>query len=337
MRRVAAMLAFPGLALLAATAVPPSADSGTPSPPATSPASPPGMSADRPVDAPGLHNVVAYADGLWCGGVPEGDAGFASLRAWGIRTVISVDGAVPDAARAARFGLRYVHLPIGYDGFDDARRLQLARAVRDLPGPVYLHCHHGKHRAAGAGAAVAVTLGKLTTAQATARMRVSGTAPTYPGLYACAANASPAAADDIAAVPAEFPEATRPSGLVESMIAVDAGVDRLVAIERAGWKAPADHPDLVPAAEAAAVAEQLRLLAEAPDSARHPDGFRALLARDHAAAQRLEDLLAGEPAASPERLAAELRSLQAGCKECHAAYRDRRRSAPDNPKSPAPR
>ena len=90
---------------------------------------PPSPQAQSPSDAPGLHNVVAFGPGCWSGSMPEGDAGFASLQSWGVRTVISVDGAVPDVARAARFGLRYVHLPIGYDGFDEARKLELVRAV----------------------------------------------------------------------------------------------------------------------------------------------------------------------------------------------------------------
>lgn len=44
-----------------------------------------------------------------------------------------------------------IHLPIGYNGFDENRRLELVRATRDAiqEGPVYIHCHHGKHTACG--------------------------------------------------------------------------------------------------------------------------------------------------------------------------------------------
>src|SRR5205814_1359060 len=88
------------------------------------------------LDLPGLHNVFRVTGRLYSGSSPEDDAGFRSLQRLGIRTVITVDGARPDVERARRFGLRYVHLPIGYDGVPEARAYQLARAVRDLPGPV---------------------------------------------------------------------------------------------------------------------------------------------------------------------------------------------------------
>jgi len=122
----------------------------------------PSMDDERPLDLPGLHNIVAFHADVWSGSVPEGDAGFDALKSRGVRTILSVDGALPDLDRARARGMRYVHLPIGYDGFDDARKVELARAVRDLPRPIYIHCHHGKHRSAGASAAIAVSLGWLT-------------------------------------------------------------------------------------------------------------------------------------------------------------------------------
>lgn len=293
-----------------------------PAPPAQTP--PPGTAASTPIDAPGLLNVVAYAPAVWSGSAPVGDAGFATLRAWGVQTVISVDGATPDLARAKAFGVRYIHLPIGYDGFDDARKLQLVRAVRDLPKPIYIHCHHGKHRSAGAAGTIAVSLGWLTNEAALARMKVSGTAPNYTGLYACTASASLLSAATIDQASPEFPSVTRPSGLVEAMLAIDDTNDRLVAIERAGWKVPADHADLVPAAEAAALADHLRLLAASPSIAARPQSFRDLLAKSQGLAQRIEDQLTTVPSGDPARLSAEMQALQATCKECHANARNQR-------------
>src|SRR5207302_1722064 len=77
-------------------------------------------------DLPGLHNVHCVADRLYSGSVPEGDAGFASLRRLGVQTAISVDGARPDVDRARRFGLRYVHIPVGYDGVPEPQALRPA-------------------------------------------------------------------------------------------------------------------------------------------------------------------------------------------------------------------
>ena len=135
----------------------------TPQPPARTLATVevPTVDDDKPRDLTGLHNVVAYHDGFYSGGVPESNAGFDTLSAMGVRTIISVDGAVPDVDAAKARGIRYIHLPIGYNGFDESRKKELVRATRDAMyvGPVYMHCHHGKHRSAGAAGTVAASLG----------------------------------------------------------------------------------------------------------------------------------------------------------------------------------
>lgn len=316
------ILVWASTATLGAPALPPTT---APISPAQTP--PPTTATNAPIDAPGLLNVVAYGPSVWSGSAPVGDAGFATLKAWGVQTVISVDGAAPDLTRASANGIRYVHLPIGYDGFDDARKLQLVRAVRDLPKPIYIHCHHGKHRSAGAAATIAVSLGWLTTEAALARMKISGTAPNYTGLYACTASASLLSATTIDQASPEFPSITRPNGLVDAMLTIDDTNDRLTAIEHAGWKVPTDHSDLVPVAEAAALADHLRLLAASPEIAARPTSFRDLLAKSQSIAQRLEDQLSTVPSGDPARLSADMQALQATCKECHASARNQR-SAP---------
>ncbi len=318
MRSLIALLAAAGLGACTPSRVPPTAV------PMAAVAPPPTIRATKPADAPGLHNVVAYGPGLWSGSLPEGDAGFATLRAWGVRTVISVDGAEPDLARAQAAGIRYVHLPIGYNGFDEARKLELARAVHDLPGPIYVHCHHGKHRSAGAAATVAVALGMMGTEQAVARMRVSGTAPGYTGLYACAAQATPLAAAQLAAARGDFPAVTRPNGFVAAMVSIDEELEHLKAIEAAGWAVPADHPDLVPPAVAGALADHFRLLQDDPASKARPPAFTQMLAKAARDAQLVEDALAAPMAADARAaaLADPMRALAASCKDCHVRYRD---------------
>jgi protein tyrosine phosphatase (PTP) superfamily phosphohydrolase (DUF442 family) len=288
----------------------------------------PTIDAAAPVDVPGLHNVVAFAPDVLSGSVPEGDAGFDSLKAWGVRTIISVDGAVPDLERAKARGIRYVHLPIGYHGFDEARKLELARATRDLPRPMYIHCHHGKHRSAGAAGAIAVTLGWMTPEQAVARMKVAGTAPSYPGLYRCAQDAVKVADVAISGARADFPEVSRPTGLVKCMVDIDLTWDNLKAVQKVGWTVPSDHPDLVPAAEAGRLADTLRLLRDDEAVKAKPAEFQALMARNAEQAQSLEDLLAKFAAGArpssedAERLNAIASQIAATCKACHAAYRD---------------
>jgi hypothetical protein len=276
-----------------------------------------------PRDYPGIHNAVAFHDGFVSGSVPEGDQGFRTLAAMGIRTIISVDGAAPDAASARAQGMRYIHLPIGYNGLDDARKLELVRATRDAMtrGPVYIHCHHGKHRSAGAAAAIAASLGWQTPEAGVARMRVSGTSPAYAGLYACAASAVTLAPEAIDSVPPDFPEITPPLGLVKSMVEIDTVHEHLKAIAGAGWKAPLDHPDLVPSAQAGRLADLFRLLLDDRRTSSKPDDFRAMIARSADDASHLESLLASGSADRPA-MRARLDTLTQSCTECHRKYRD---------------
>jgi len=282
---------------------------------------PPPPDAAKPVDVPGLHNVVTYHDGLYSGSVPEGEQGFESLAAMGVRTIISVDGAAPDLAEAKKHGLRYVHLPIGYGGFSKERELEIARAIRDLPGPTYVHCHHGKHRSAGAAGAAAVALGYLTPDAAVARMKVSGTAPNYTGLYQCVADADVVDKADLDRASAEFPELARTSGLVDMMVEIDEVFDHLKAVEKAAWMAPAEHPDLVPVAEAGRLENLLRRLIDDPDVKSKPAEFHAWLKLSADNAQALEDQLTSAPAAA-EKLSATFKLIGADCKQCHTKYRD---------------
>lgn len=299
---------------------------------AAEPIAPPTIDAQAPIDAPGLHNLVAFHADVWSGSVPEGDAGFDTLKSLGVRTILSVDGALPDLERARARSMRYVHLPIGYDGFDDARKVELARAVRDLPRPIYIHCHHGKHRSAGASAAIAVSLGWLTPAQAAARMKVSGTAAGYTGLWQCTAKAAPLTAAVIDAARADFPERTVPSSLVAAMVEIDEVHDRLKLAQKSGWRAPPDHPDLAPLADAGRLADLYRLLdddASLQDYAGSEQSrIRARIRLEAHVAQRLEQSLLRLTGAErmrendSDQASALLDLLKSGCLSCHRAHRD---------------
>src|SRR5262245_61905634 len=144
----------------------------------------PAVDAKKVVDLAGVHNVVTYAPNMIGGGQPEGAEGLETLAAMGIKTIVSVDGATPDVEGAKKLGMRYVHLPISYDTVTPERQQQLAQVVANCEGPIYMHCHHGKHRSAGALACALVVAGKTTPEQAQERMAVSGTAKDYTGLWA---------------------------------------------------------------------------------------------------------------------------------------------------------
>lgn len=274
------------------------------------------------LEADGLHNLFRVTDRVYSGSSPEGDAGFASLRRHGIKTVITVDGAKPDVALAERYGLRYVHLPIGYDGIPSERATQLAKAVRDLPGPVYIHCHHGKHRGPAACAAVLLTLDPTWTPDRAERwLRVAGTDPKYSGLTRLPRTLNRPSAETLDRTPPDFPTVAVVPDLVRLMVEMDARWDHLKAVKAAGWKTPTDHADLDPPHEALLLVELYREAVRLGESSARGKEFVRLLTEGEAAANELEQAFRAKDA---KAAATAFGRSQAACAACHQKYRDRK-------------
>lgn len=270
-----------------------------------------------------LHNVYRLGDKIISGAVPDGPAAFDELKAMGVKTIISVDGATPDVKSAGDRGIRYVHIPVTYAEVSESQRLEIARAVKDLPGPIYIHCHHGKHRSPAAAAAAAVALGIATPEDGVTFMKTAGTASSYAGLYQCVAEATVASATALASAPTDFPSIHRAQGIVASMVEADEAYEHLGYIKAAGWKTPGDHPDLVPAAEAGRLADSLRIGGEDPKARAHGEDFNARLAQAIANASALEEGIVRS--APTEELEGHWKLVVASCKDCHAEYRDKRK------------
>ena len=288
------------------------------------PASGPGET-DRStaVKDPGLPNLVRYESKVLVGGVPEPASAFRTLADMGVKTIVSVDGAIPDVAAAERHGLLYVHLPIGYRGIEPQRRLEIARAVQDGRGrgEVYLHCHHGKHRCASAAATALVSLGLLEPDEGISLMHRSGTSSHYPGLFQVVRESVPVDRVALQSVPTPQAAIERPTGLVESMVAAAESLGRLSEVADAAWRVPAHHPDLQPATEAAAITEAMRLMLELESAESDADAELVVLSRRSAAiAARLERLLATDRP-DPDALDAAFTAVAATCVECHRAHR----------------
>src|SRR5687767_6206083 len=130
-----------------------------------------------------LPNAHRVTEKVYSGGQPYGEPGFARLQQLGVKTIISVDGAKPDVEVARKYGMRYVHLPIGYAGVSNEQGMALAKAVDELPGPVYIHCHHGMHRSAAAVAVACVLSGELPPERAESVLKTFGTGASYTGLW----------------------------------------------------------------------------------------------------------------------------------------------------------
>ena len=205
----------------------------------------PGAEAPKKMDAPGVPNLIRLTEGIYQGATPEGDAGFASLEKLGVKTAISVDGRAQSGGRPqARHPLR--------PSADRLRRrdaeqaLRLAKAVHNLPGPVYIHCHRGTLRRMPTAAAVARLFldDHCTVEQALAGMKLAGFDPRYTGLSAAAKELGRRQRNSM-----KSPQTFRrppPSGLRPIMVAVDATLDNLRAIRKAEWSTPKDKPDLDP-------------------------------------------------------------------------------------------
>lgn len=267
-----------------------------------------------------LHNILPVIAGLISGSVPDSSRAFDELAAMGVKTIISVDGAPPDAASARARGIRTIHIPVGYHGISADRQLALARAVRDADGPVYLHCHHGRHRGPAAAASAAILLGRMTPEEGVAFLKHAGSSADYPGLYRCVAGAATASDADLDAVQADFPEVAPMPGFVLAMAEAQERFDHLAQIRDAGWRVPPSHPDLVPAAEAARLETLMRSLLDDPRVREEQTGFGVLLAASARAAREFEDALAArDPDAA---LAARLRAVHVSCRASHARHRD---------------
>lgn len=273
----------------------------------------------RPVEIPGIHNAFQAAARIYSGSQPEGDAAFEALAKLGVKTIVSVDGSKPDVAMAHKHGLRYVHLPYGYDGIPTNRVAELAKVAAEGDGAIYVHCHHGKHRGPAAVAVMCLSREGWTTNQAVAWLHEAGTAADYPGLYRAAQEFRAPSAAELKAIQT-LPEVARTTSLVEAMVAIDGYLDHLKLAQAAGWKTPPGHADITPAHEATMLWEQFKEIARIEDTAKRGEDFRARLNEAEQAAENLRMQL--RDSASGATRDAALKKTTQSCSACHTRYRN---------------
>jgi protein tyrosine phosphatase (PTP) superfamily phosphohydrolase (DUF442 family) len=323
---VAATAALASLSAFAAFHARPShaEDPATPPKPVPTAAAPttPATPATPAPEAPpqGLPNFKRLSHDVIRGAQPEGDAAFAALEKMGVKTIVTVDGAAPDVATAHEHGLRYVHVPIGYDGIPKEKANQLTKAFTTLKPPFYVHCHHGQHRGPAACAIARIVLDGLTPEQAAAEMKEAGTDPKYSGLYASPGLYVKPDAATLAATPVP-PETAPIPEFGQAMVAIDVTWDHVKAVKKASWGVPAENPDVSPGHEATILAEHFRELARRGEVAARPEDFRKHLTDAEKASWDLSEALQGAKPAADAASAAYDRILTS-CNQCHAAYRD---------------
>lgn len=286
-----------------------------------------------PETLPGLENVFHLSESIISGGEPMGEQAFDQLQAMGVRTLICVDGKVPDAEAAAERGMTYVHVPLQYSGISDEQLLDLAKTFREQEAPFYVHCFHGQHRGPAAAAVGRLILDGAPRETAVAEMaQWCGTSPKYAGLFETIARAELPDSDDSADHDFDFPPAHAMEGVRGSMVDIPRSWDPMKISAQAGWAVDPDHPDVDPLREAEILAGLFEQFADLDETRAQPEEFRRWAEVSRADSAELAELLAaarkGRPAHEPlgqaERIAADelLASIDAACDACHVAYRN---------------
>lgn len=270
--------------------------------------------------APALENLLKVSDSIYCGGQPWGERGFAELAKLGIKTVVSVDAARPDIRKAKKHDLRYVHIPIGYDGANEHAGLSLARVGREVEGPIYFHCHHGLHRGPVATAIASMAAGKMNREAAVDLLKRAGTSKDFVGLWrAVQTYRKPPTS---AKLP-QLVEVAEVDSLADAMASIDRAMQQLG--QRLDKRPDPTRTTAVNDSEPNATQLTLLIREGLRESRRNlpetsgDQRLRMWLADAERTAKRLEDAFS----TSQPQLTAELyQTLSESCARCHRAYRD---------------
>ncbi len=264
---------------------------------------------------------VQVAHDVWVGPVPAAPTQVQQLKDAGIRTVISVD-ALPSPAMAS-FDVRRVHIPIGYDTVSQADLDALIVAWRDCPKPLYIHCHHGKHRAPAAAAALLRRLGRLDPQAGEAVLTRCGTSRSYPGLYRVVRTTTPISLAAFSALTVPLHAHQQAGTMAEAMANLDRVWKKVKATSQSHWQPPKTHPDAAPAADCAAVTEHLRHMRTMPYS--EQPSWEKKLDQAIDAATRLEAAVQQQDHAMATAIVV---WMDSSCTHCHAVFRDGIESPP---------
>jgi protein tyrosine phosphatase (PTP) superfamily phosphohydrolase (DUF442 family) len=273
----------------------------------------------KKMEVPAIENFFSVTDSLYSGGGPETDEAFETLSKLGIKTIITVDGAKPKVELARKYGMRYIHLPHGYDGIPNETAVKLVKAAKTAEGPIFVHCHHGKHRGPAAVGVICQGVANWSAKSAESWMKKAGTAPDYDGLYKSVTEFRPPSAAELEKAPSNFPETAEVSAMVDTMVEIENRWDGLK-------KLTAKLEDRTKtASEAVLLWEQFREAQRLPESAQLGEAFQADMAKSEQSALRLREILSAHAksgGATPPNLREALDEVARSCKHCHEAHRN---------------
>ncbi len=265
-------------------------------------------------DVAGVENVFRISPQLYSGGTPSAAVGFKSLAKLGVKTIVSVDGARPAVDAARQSGLQYVHIPIGYDGVSGDACKSLTTVMRKLPGPVFIHCHHGKHRGPAAAAIAAIAAGTHDEQSAMHILKSAGTGASYGGLWRDVRQfKKPPASMPAVKLQSYVP----PQPMAKIMVAIAGRFEKIVAAQKTGW--PADAAGRKAAAQLAfLLAEDFRELQRSEAAGDDEDFEKQLDAT-------LDNALLLNKSLTDNKLDAATQAytaLRKNCNQCHADHRN---------------
>lgn len=274
-----------------------------------------GQSEPEPVPSNSIEAVFRIAPGFYSGGEPRGAQAFRQLSRLGVKTVISVDGSRPDLVSARANGIRYIHIPMSYGAWSPTNQWQLVAAgkLASGTGPMFIHCHHGRHRGPTAVALIGMGLNDWSIEQALSWLKVAGTSTNYHGLFETVNQFKIPEDTQFEVIAPVFPESVIPAGIVESMLANDRTWENLKLISESSEM---DKQHLVN--ELLLLLESFRELERLPEAREKGAAFLKQVGEAIRNSEAIHfDLVAGRP------LVPSMKSqLGKTCSGCHQRFRD---------------
>ena len=254
----------------------------------------------------GPENFTKVNEQLYFGGSPE-ENDFAFLKSQGLRSIICVDGLNPNLTTAGKYDLAYRHIPITYDKISPEQQKQLAKAYSELPKPIYIHCHHGRHRGPAAAAIVLKNHHDWKNTDLVEFMKNAGTSPQYRGLYKTVKESKEIPQDQWLHI--EVPETAK----VESLANTMAKLDRIwVKLEKQLLK-PYTTLDSSLALDRSLLLKEYFVELERAPGSKFDEEYLEIIKKI--------DLLRTELKSGKDSLEA-FKAVKKDCKSCHVDYRD---------------
>lgn len=94
---------------------------------------------------PGVENAYKVSPTLYRSGQPD-EAGFRSIEAAGIKSVLNLREYHSDDDEATRTSLQLIHYPVAAGKVSEQDIETILNLLRNAPKPVLVHCWHGSDR-----------------------------------------------------------------------------------------------------------------------------------------------------------------------------------------------